>query len=204
LVKNILKILIPSESGLRCKYGDSLISKDRVKFMCKLLERCKDLKGDVIELGVFRGGSLIKMAKKLYYIHSGKDIYGLDTFEGLPYTDKGTKHKKGLMKNTNFNKVHNLILDQGLFNILLKKGTFKDSFSTLQYNKFCFVHMDCDLYKSHVESLEFILPRLTKNGIIFFDDYNSTTAIKVNAAVHKFINKEQLVILPGKQAYYVK
>ena len=33
------------------------------------------------------------------------------------------------------------------------------------------LHLDCDLYKSYKESLEFMYPKVVQNGIIVFDEY---------------------------------
>ena len=40
--------------------------------------------------------------------------------------------------------------------------------------KFSFIHIDLDLHKPILDTLEFFYPRLVKGGIIICDDYNSS------------------------------
>lgn len=201
-IKTILKKIIPPTSGLRCRYGDTLIADKHIGRLLDCLKRCIKLKGNIIEFGVFRGGSLIRMGKLLEEHSSNKAIFGLDTFEGHPYTDNKIQ-KKGFVSNTNMNKVFDKITENELTNIYILKGKFTDTLPTLKLERFCFAHIDCDLYWSHIEALQFLMPRMVKGGIIYFDDYNTPSCDKVNEAVHKFIKKSDLFIFPDKQAYYV-
>jgi len=187
-------------------YGKSLVHGNRVNFLSFLLEKVlyEKIDGDVIECGVYRGGTLIELAKKLRIINSDKIFYALDTFEGHPYTDEGTEHIKDHFSDTDIIKVRNVIEKHQLNNVKLLKGKFIDTFPSLTKKKFCFAHLDCDLYQSYKECLEFLLPRMEKNGIIWFDDYNSPSALKANIAIEELIDKKDLIVLPKKQAYYVK
>lgn len=187
-------------------YGKSLTHENRLKFMSSLAEKViyENVEGDLIECGVYRGGSLLELGIKLKHLNSNKTLYGIDTFEGHPYSDEGTIHIKGLFNDTNYKKVESIINKLKLKNIKLIKGRFIDVFPLLKHKKFCFVHLDCDLYLSTKECLEFLFPRLSKGGIMYFDDYNSKSALKVNKIIEEFIDRKELVILHKKQAYYVK
>ncbi len=53
--------------------------------MIALLERALALDGDVIECGVFRGGSLRTICKTVRdTVGRRKTVFGLDTFAGFP------------------------------------------------------------------------------------------------------------------------
>ena len=84
LPKPALKLIKKVYSFPVVGMGGSLITNERIEVNLSLLERCSELEGDVIECGVYRGGNLIELAKKLKSIESNKVVYGLDTFEGLP------------------------------------------------------------------------------------------------------------------------
>jgi hypothetical protein len=184
----------------------SLVPNTRLELLSFLLEKSvsEKIKGDIIECGVYRGGSLIVLGKKLKKLESDKILYGLDTFEGHPYTDKDTPHIKGNLGDTSYNDVYEIIKKLQLENVKLLKGRFIDTFPSLKNKRFCFAHVDCNLYQSSRECLEFLLPRMTKKGIIFFEDYNSSKFPGANKAVEEFIKKEDLIVLPDKQAYYIK
>ena len=42
------------------------------------------------------------------------------------------------------------------------------------------------------------------DDLVFFEDYNSSKFPGANKAVEEFIKKEDLIVLPDKQAYYIK
>ena len=48
----------------------------------------------------------------------------------------------------------------------------KEDMNKISNLKFSFVHLDFDLYKSTLDTYNFIKYRLEKNALILFDDYN--------------------------------
>ncbi|WP_440672105.1 TylF/MycF/NovP-related O-methyltransferase [Candidatus Pelagibacter sp. HIMB1715] len=77
--------------------------------------------GDIIELGVYRGKSLITAALILKELNSKKTIFGFDTFEGLPKSSKFDELIQFQEKNY-FSKKH---INEVLNNIKLKKQLTK-------------------------------------------------------------------------------
>jgi len=71
--------------GIFPKYGDSLINKGKLEFMLFLIEKCiyENLEGDIIECGVFRGGSTLQIGKKLKKLKSNKKLFALDTLRDI-------------------------------------------------------------------------------------------------------------------------
>jgi len=62
----------------------------------------------------------------------------------------------------------------GLNNIRLIKGPFKKTLiKRSKPNKIMAAFIDCDLYDSYMDSLNFIWPRLSKKGLIQLDEYYS-------------------------------
>lgn len=185
-------------------HGKSLVNQTRLDFMKCLVANCLKLDGSLIELGVYRGGSLFEIASVLKLYNSTRTLFAVDTFTGHPYTDNRTTHIKGRFSDVNLNRIKYLIKKKKYNkNIELLKGTFKDILPKISNYRFCFAHVDCDLYQSYVECLEFLMPRMNKGSIIWLDDYNSKSATLANKAIHKFIPKNKLIILPKKQAYYI-
>lgn len=71
--------------------------------------------------------------------------------------------------------------------------------------KFCFVHLDVDLYKSTKDCLEFFYPRMVRGGIILTHDYNYVFKGVKKAYNEFFANKPEAVIkLADYQALMVK
>lgn len=192
------------------KMGGSLQSKERLDRMINLLSKCTDLEGDVIECGVYRGGTAIALAEKLKEVNSTKTVYGMDTFEGLPFNSEEDKVDGkqllpvGLFKDTNESKIQSLLHVKGLDNVELVKGLFTNTFPRLSSKEFCFAHVDVDLYLSIKQCIDFLEPRMVKGGIILFDDYNAKTCGGANRAIEEALGKENLIVLPKKQAYWIK
>lgn len=165
------------------------------------------IKGDLIEFGVYKGGSIIAFAKLLKESNiKDKVIYGLDTFEGLPELsekDKIPKYYKDAMPRNYINKVKEVLVKNNVDDIILKKGLFKDTIPNLKNKKFCFAYVDCDLYEGTKQALEYLKPRIHKGGIIFIDDYTSSNWIGVKKAVLEVLCEKEIKEFKG-QAYWTK
>lgn len=82
------------------------------------------------------------------------------------------------------------------------QGRFPESITEdLSSRRFCFVSLDCDLYKPIKAGLEFFFPRMEKGGYMFIHDYNSPYwRDECTKAVDEFCAKEgkSLILLPDK------
>ena len=76
-----------------------------------------------------------------------------------------------------------------LTNIKLIEGNFTDTMNADAQgpDKISAALLDCDLYASYLAALEFIWPRLTSGGIIFFDEYFSLKFPGARIAVDEFL-----------------
>jgi len=143
--------------------------------ICKFLMDSENIEGDILELGTERAGLAIIMAHFLKKIGSQKKIFGCDTFEGFPYDDKYSLdvHKKGLSAGFEYEQIIKKIKQYGVDDkIVLVKGMFEETlYQQLKEHKFSFVFVDCNLYDSTKFGLEFAFPRMLKDAIIAFDEY---------------------------------
>ena len=69
--------------------------------------------------------------------------------------------------------------------------------------RFCFAYIDCDLYQGTKEALEFLLPRMNKEGIIFIDDYFSKNWGGVKKATLELLKEKEIREFKNK-AYWIK
>jgi len=143
----------------------------------EFVKQTEGLDGDILELGIYRGGSTIMTAKFLQKLKSKRKIFACDAFIGLPNEDKFSlwgKDAKGMYGDTNAQ----LVLDkfkkfQVEEKIELIEGLFENTlYQKLTNKKFSLVLVDCDIYDATKISMEFVYPRMVKNGIIMFDDYD--------------------------------
>ena len=161
------------------------------------------LEGDLAEVGVYQGGS----AKLICEVKKEKELYLFDTFTGLPKvsdddTHFGNKHwYENEFSNTSIESIQELLKKYN--NVSIIKGNFPESGKEIIDKKFCFVHLDVDLYKSTIESLRFFFPKMVSGGIILIHDYHSDG---IQKAIKEFKNDNQLhlIELTGSQAMIIK
>ena len=161
------------------------------------------LEGDMAEVGVYQGGS----AKLICETKKEKELYLFDTFTGLPELSNDDTHfgkkywYKNQFNNTSVDSIEKLL---GKYeNVHIIKGVFPESGEEIINKKFCFVHLDVDLYKSTIDALRFFFPKMVKGGIILIHDFHSDG---IQKAFREFKNENsvQLIELTGSQAMLIK
>ena len=170
--------------------------------MIKLLKQALVLEGDVIECGVFHGGSLRKICKTVRDIPTNqpRTVLGLDTFTGFPPTSLSN------MDTTLFRPLSSLqykfrdcrvvptelkqFAEAFQINLDLRPGPFAKTLPQLGTRQYCFVHMDCDTYASHLECLSALFDQIVPGGIIVYDDYGSTKWPGATKAIDEFLSKK--------------
>jgi len=176
---------------------ETLLDYGRLAYLAAAVKATNHLPGDCIEFGSFRGGSAAVIRQ---YLNSEKVLYVLDSFEGLPEpSEYDNYHSKGDFSETSYRIVAEGLNSIGV-NIKVMKGYFSDSLETLsryEHLQFSFAHIDADLYKSVLEALEFVYPRMAKGRFIILDDYLSPTCIGAKLAVDQFLGDkpEQIEVL---------
>ena len=134
------------------------------------------IKGDFAEFGVLFGDLSIDAFYLNQKQKSKRKLYFFDSFEGLPATPEPysqsllvpgsfafslTKYKKRLKK---FGVALNeLKIVPGFFSETLK--------SQKNPEKIAIAWVDCDLYSSTLEVLEFLTERLSQGSLVILDDY---------------------------------
>ena len=131
----------------------------------EILKETKNIKGDIIEFGVWNGNNLILIKKIIEYLNIKKKIIGFDNFRGMPKADENNLFigDKDLIKYIiSFFKFKNIkIIKDDFLNI---KRYHKN------FNKFSLIYIDCDLYFTTKLILEVCSKNLSIGGLIVFDE----------------------------------
>jgi len=142
----------------------------------EFVKKTEGLEGDILELGIYRGGTTTMTAHYLKTLNSKRKIFACDAFMGLPYEDKHSiwENAKGMYSETSESIVQKKLEKFDVADkVNLVKGLFEDTlYQQLSDKKFSLVLVDCDLYDATKLSMEFVYPRMVKGGIIMFDDYD--------------------------------
>ncbi len=174
----------------------ALLGIERAFFLFQFAGHASNfLQGEIAEVGVYKGGGAKIIAEAVK--NPNKTIHLFDTFSGHPKTNKkedSEYQKKGLYKDTSLEEVKNFLSE---FNkIKFYKGVFPETTKPVLQKKFCFVHIDTDLYESTKASIEFFYFRMVSGGIIIVDDYGNPDAKGVKKSVDEFFrDKKEFPIL---------
>ena len=168
--------------------GETVCGANAIQTLRELALKIKDFDGVVVEVGVFRGGS----GKVLKDTLPDDQIYLFDTFEGMPQENEfDNLHKRGDFADTSYEEVCKLFADSP--NVSVYKGCFPQENSDILFDKQVkFLHLDVDIYQSHVDCLEFFHDKMVSGGIIVFDDYNAPTCLGAKKAIDEYASKHGL------------
>lgn len=151
----------------------------------------KKIDGDFVECGVWRGGNLILYNLLNEKKNLNRNIYGFDTFEGMPFPGKfdfkydGRSAVDLFYQRLKFNErwcfstldevKKNISKECSNSNIYLIKGKVEDTL-LIEKNipkKISILRLDTDFYESTKIELELLYPRLETGGVLIIDDYGN-------------------------------
>ncbi|MCB9765939.1 MAG: class I SAM-dependent methyltransferase [Alphaproteobacteria bacterium] len=143
-----------------------------------LAERLPQLEGDLVECGVGRGGTSVFFGD--FARAAGRRVYALDSFEGLPPPDDAVDnpyfregdYRTRPGREALLERFRALLAEQGLDAVVRPvPGFFERTLSTLPKGPLALVHVDADLYRSVLQCLEALWPRLVEGGLLILDDF---------------------------------
>ncbi|WP_431323314.1 TylF/MycF/NovP-related O-methyltransferase [Rhizobium sp. YTU87027] len=130
------------------------------------------IEGDLVEVGCNEGQSSVLISKVIKSFNSGKRLHVYDSFEGLPAarSEDGNAYKKGDLATSQDVLIANFVTHR-LELPTIHKGWFEDTLPHGLPDSICFAHLDGDLYRSILVSLEHVYPRLSEGAVCLIDDY---------------------------------
>jgi len=159
-------------------------------------DRVLKLDGELAEVGVSVGNTAEVICKN----KGSRPLHLFDTFTGHP-ADYITKYDWGQAPGrhaADIDGVKKRLKDYP--KVYFYKGIFPATSDPIKDKKFCFVHLDTDLYKSTYEALEFFATRMVHGGVIMFDDTSGIPSVFL--AIEDFcVNNEKLMaelLFPGE------
>ena len=169
----------------------TLTGAARLAALCDAVEYAvrARIEGDIVECGVWRGGSMMAAALTLLRLGDrNRDLYGFDTFTGMPEPgevdrpspyDGYSPHRKWQRKRrTGWAAVGTDEVRAGLAETgdpreraHLVEGMVEDTLPERAPERIALLRLDTDWYASTKHELETLFPRLEPGGILIVDDY---------------------------------
>lgn len=175
-----------SNYGLFC--GDTNLFKTLT--IKEIVDRVKNVKGDIIEFGVWKGNTSFLIKKIIDIFEIKKKLYLFDHFKGLLHFEKADKSKKEVYGKYKGNKkfIKDLINFFRFKNIsIIDMDAMKLSTKTFNKKKFSLAIVDVDLYQPTKKILEAINPYMQKNSLIVFDEGNDKYWPGEKKALNEFL-----------------
>ena len=194
--------------------AETMIGVKRLDQFHKALITCdlEQIKGDVLEAGVWRGGAVIFAAAYLSQSNPlSRRVIAADSFDGLPPPDSRYPVDAGDLHSTieflrvseeevraNFRK-----FGVSTDNVDFLPGWFEDTLPTLVNRSLAILRMDGDMYSSSTHILSALFDRVTPGGFVIVDDYHLQGA---RLAVHDFLDERglspEILHIDGMAAYF--
>jgi O-methyltransferase len=172
--------------------------------------------GDLVETGVWRGGTSIFMRGVLAaYGAKDRTVWLADSFQGLPPPDparfpadenldfSGNKYLAAGVDTVkrNFER-YGLLDDQVEFVV----GWFRDTLSGAPIEQIAVLRLDGDLYESTMEALDPLYPKLAIGGYCIVDDFGTieacASAVNDYRARHNIT--DEIIDVDGRGVYWRK
>jgi len=150
-----------------------------------------DIPGDIVECGVWKGGSMMAAALTLLEMNAGdRNLYLFDTYDGMTVPGErdishegliaeellaaaGKNEDSGIWAFSPLEKVRNNILSTGYdrSRVYFIAGRVEDTIPDMAPERISLLRLDTDWYESTYHELTFLYPRLCVGGILIVDDY---------------------------------
>jgi len=178
-----------------------------------------NIQGDIVECGVWKGGSMMAAALTLMALQATEiNLYLFDTFDGMTSPGEHDVSFEGisagkLLQDSNkteeaaiwayspLESVKKNMLSIGYEerNIHFIKGRVEDTIPGSAPAEICLLRLDTDWYESTHHELTHLYPRMSRGGILIVDDYGHWQGAK--KATDQYIAEHKLPLFLSRIDY---
>ena len=190
----------------------TMTSSERILSLCDSVRHVvkHSIPGDIVECGVWKGGSMMATALVLMELHAERKLWLFDTFEGMPapaevdvdYRGRSAAARMEVEEKSgngwaysSFDEVRRNLGSTGYpdHQISLIKGKVEDTIPKNAPDRISLLRLDTDWYESTYHELRSLYPRLSVGGVLIIDDYGHWAGAR--KAVDQYIQEEGLQLL---------
>lgn len=192
----------------------TMTSPERIHALCSAIRYVEQarIEGAVVECGVWRGGSMMAVARTL--INCGRTdraLYLFDTFEGmtkpgpLDISLNGDSAENLLKRSARTEEdtlwcyapiervVESLALTQyPTSHLHLVPGPVEQTLAVSAPEQIALLRLDTDWYASTKHELEVLFPKLSPGGVVIIDDYGHWQGAR--RAVDEYLQQHQIMM----------
>jgi O-methyltransferase len=180
---------------------------DAVEYVCR-----SRIPGDIVECGVWRGGSTMAAARTLIRLgDKSRRLYLFDTFEGMPPPTADDLDRDGvparalldadagrtgpMWARATLGDVQENLRSTGYPSdlIVFAKGKVENTIPGQAPEQIAILRLDTDWYESTAHELTHLYPRLVEGGVLIIDDYGYWQGAR--KAVDEYIARHKIALL---------
>jgi O-methyltransferase len=176
---------------------NTMVGPERIQNLSQLAQRIEDeqIPGDVVECGVFRGGTAAILARLATHSRLPRTVWLFDSFQGMPPASaadgpEATSWVGNLSSSAR--RVARLLERTGadLSRVRIVPGLFQETFPGIQIPQIALLNIDADWYESVKLCLETFYNAVVAGGFVSIDDYGAWPGCRL--AVDEFFKNRQL------------
>jgi O-methyltransferase len=193
----------------------TLTSVQRLVALCDAVQYVvhNQIPGDIVECGVWKGGSMMAVARTLMQAgNQTRHLYLFDTYEGMTSpSDKDISAQGELASDmlrhedkedagsvwcvAPLDEVRKAVGSVGYDSskVHFVKGRVEETIPRMAPEQISILRLDTDWYESTWHEMEHLFPRLTKGGVLIVDDYGHWQGAR--QAIDEYIKEKRLQIL---------
>jgi O-methyltransferase len=185
--------------------GNTLVDLYRCYELWMLAGQMAAVPGDILEVGVWRGGTGSLLAERAATTAPSKRVFLCDTFGGVVKVGEDDSfYRGGEHADTSVAHVEALLRRCGVTNAELLAGIFPEATAhRIADRRFCLCHIDVDVYQSARDVLEWVWPRLATGGVVVFDDYGFRVCEGITRLGNEQIGKPDRVVIHNLNGHAV-
>lgn len=199
----------------------TMTSPQRIFALCEAVKYIheRNIEGDIVECGVWKGGSMMAVAEVLMHMRDmDRNLYLFDTFEGMPpptdndidiagqsaqklLSDSDKAVSESIWCNASLDAVQSAIFSTGYpeSKIHFVKGMVEHTIPAAAPDKIALLRLDTDWYESTKHEMEYLFPRLMRGGVLIIDDYGHWQGAR--KAVDEYIEQMNVKLLLNRIDY---
>ncbi len=173
--------------------------------------------GDIVECGLWKGGSMMLVAKTLMSLRSERQLWAYDTFTGMPPPDKADRDLQGrdaekllqsftpeaelIRCKSSLAEVQSNLESTGFKKELITyiAGQVETTLPKHAPRQIAILRLDTDWYQSTLHELVHLYPLLSPGGILIIDDYGHWQGAR--KAVDEFFSANEAPIFLNRIDY---
>jgi len=196
-------------------------STERLAALCEAVKYVVTSKipGDIVECGVWRGGSMMAVAHTLQKLeHCSRDLYLFDTFSGMTEPGELDVALDGTLASDVLSherkkdpafawcaaglaevRTNMASTDYPSKNIHYVAGKVEDTLPAAAPEQISLLRLDTDWYESTRHELDHLFPRLASGGVLIIDDYGHWQGAR--RAVDEYLEDHGIPMLLNRVDY---